>query len=75
MNKKADFLKKMRKSDCIYCVYLYFFYSFGREDLKRWKGVVQLLKWALLRGPLAQLLSPLKRRGGCTNPAQAPRGL
>ncbi|MHC4396355.1 MAG: hypothetical protein ACYS1A_11940 [Planctomycetota bacterium] len=26
MNKKADFFKKMRKSDCICCVYLYKFW-------------------------------------------------
>jgi hypothetical protein len=35
MNKKADFFKKMRKSDCICCVYLYKFYSARRGGRAR----------------------------------------
>jgi hypothetical protein len=37
MNKKADFFKKMAICVSKSCVYLYKFYPFGREDLKRWK--------------------------------------
>jgi hypothetical protein len=39
MNKKADFFKIMRKSDCIYCVFLYFFYPFGRRR-RFWSGYI-----------------------------------
>jgi hypothetical protein len=34
MSKKADFLKKMAICVSKSCVFLYFFYSFGREGMK-----------------------------------------
>jgi hypothetical protein len=46
MNKKADFCKKMTICVSKRCVFLYKFYPFGREGVKRRKhqwGVVQLL--------------------------------
>jgi hypothetical protein len=37
MNKKAEKSEKMAICVSKSCVYLYKFYPFGREDLKRWK--------------------------------------